>query len=63
MASHSLGLTLYQAARRLGVPFTKETEPVDRFVSIDGMRLHYLEWGDAAGPAILMLHGGAQQAP
>ena len=46
MASHSLGLTLHQAARQMGVPFTQENEPADRFVDANGLRFHYLEWGD-----------------
>ena len=51
MASHSLGLSLHEAARRMGVPFTVESEPVDRFVSANGLRLHYLEWGPPASGA------------
>ena len=62
MASHSLGLSLHEAARRMGVPFTVENEPVDRFVKVNGINLHYLEWGDTDRPAILMLHGISQQA-
>lgn len=62
MASHSLGLTLHEAARQKGVPFTQENQPVDRYVQINGMNFHYLEWGNPADPAILMLHGNSQQA-
>lgn len=62
MASHSLGLSLYEAARRVGVPFAAENEPVDRFVEVGGLRFHYLEWGDVGSPAVLMLHGASQQA-
>ena len=62
MASHSLGLTLYQAARQKGVSFVREIEPADRNVSVNGMNFHYLEWGDPVNPTILMLHGGSQQA-
>ena len=29
---------------------------------MDGLNLHYLEWGDVANPAVLMLHGASQQA-
>ena len=61
MASHSLGLTLHQAAREKGVPFTLENEPIDREVKINGMNFHYLEWGDSSNPLIVMLHGGSQQ--
>lgn len=62
MASHSLGLTLHQAARQKGVTFTQENEPVDRNVQVNGMTFHYLEWGQAGNPLIVMLHGGSQQA-
>ena len=62
MASHSLGLSLHDAARRMGVPFVEENEPVDRFVDANGLRFHYLEWGNPANPTVLMLHGVSQQA-
>ena len=62
MASHSVGLTLYEAAREMGVAFTQENEPVDRYVPLDGMNFHYLEWGDAASTTVLMLHGVSQQS-
>ena len=56
------GMTLHQAARQLGVPFTRESEPVDRSILVNGMTFHYLEWGDAINPTIMMLHGALQQA-
>jgi esterase len=62
MASHSLGLTLYQAALQKGVPFTQENEPVDKQILVNDMPFHYLEWGDSSKPLIVMLHGGSQQA-
>ena len=62
MASHSLGLTLYDAARQMGVSFSQENEPVDKSVQIDGMNFHYLEWGDPSNPSILVLHGNSQQS-
>ena len=62
MASHSLGLTLHQAARQKGVRFSQENEPVDRDVLVNGMNFHYLEWGEAGNPLVVMLHGGSQQA-
>ena len=62
MASHSLGLSLHEAARRMGVPFVDENEPVDRFVEVNGLRFHYLEWGNPGNPTVLMLHGVSQQA-
>jgi esterase len=34
----------------------------DRFANVNGLRLHYLEWGDAANPPVVMLHGIARHA-
>ena len=56
------GMTLYEAARQMGVPFSGENAPSDRYVDVNGLNLHYLEWGDAANPTVLMLHGRSQQA-
>ena len=58
----SQGMTIHQAARQMGVPFTKENEAADRSIQVHGLNLHYLEWGDAANPTVLMLHGASQQA-
>ena len=62
MASHSLGLSLHEAARKMGVPFTEENEPVDRTIKANGLNFHYLEWGDSSNPTVVMLHGVSQQA-
>ena len=62
MASQSLGLSLHEAARSMGVPFTQENEPEDRTVRANGLNFHYLEWGDPANPTLVMLHGVSQQA-
>jgi len=29
----------------------------DRFVTVNGLKLHYLDWGDPAKPPFIMLHG------
>lgn len=31
--------------------------PADRFVVVDGLRLHYLDWGNAAKPPLVLVHG------
>ncbi|HXG52903.1 MAG TPA: alpha/beta hydrolase [candidate division Zixibacteria bacterium] len=31
--------------------------PVDRFFHNDGLRLHYLEWGDPSGRTVVFVHG------
>ena len=62
MASHSLGLSLYQAARNMGVPFVEEIAPADGTVKANGLNFHYLEWGDSTKPTVVMFHGVSQQA-
>ena len=54
------GLSLYDAARAMGVKFANENAPQDKFVTANGMRFHYLEWGSADNPPMLLLHGFAQ---
>lgn len=34
----------------------------DRFVSVDGLRLHYLDWGNVGKPPLIMLHGIGRDA-
>jgi pimeloyl-ACP methyl ester carboxylesterase len=36
--------------------------PEDRAVAVNGLRLHYLDWGNSRLPALIFLHGFAQQA-
>jgi len=58
--TESEGMNLYNAARAMGVTFTTEAVPQDRFVTADGRRFHYLEWGEPDSPTMLLLHGYAQ---
>jgi esterase len=37
-------------------------QPADRFADVDGMRLHYLEWGTSGRQPLLLLHGIARVA-
>lgn len=34
----------------------------DRFVTVNGLRLHYLDWGTEGKPPFIMLHGGSAYA-
>ena len=34
-----------------------EPLPSDRFVQVNGLRIHYLDWGNAGKPPLLLLHG------
>lgn len=36
--------------------------PVSKFVEVQGLRLHYLEWGDSASPDLLLVHGSGDNA-
>ena len=53
-------MTLHDAARAAGVTFAEDALPQDRYVTANGLRFHYLEWGDPANPDVLLLHGFAQ---
>ena len=56
----SQGLSLHDAARAQGVTFEREATPDDRFVEANGLRFHYLDWGNTDAPDMLLLHGFAQ---
>ena len=32
-------------------------QPIDRFITVNGLRIHYLEWGSADKQPLIMLHG------
>jgi pimeloyl-ACP methyl ester carboxylesterase len=34
------------------------TEPADRFYESHGLRLHYVDWGNASAPPLVLIHGG-----
>ena len=53
-------LSLYDAARAMGVTFVQEHVPGDKYVAANGLRFHYLDWGDPGNPPMLLLHGFAQ---
>src|SRR5437868_6191181 len=42
--------------RALATPFE------DRFVQVDGARIHYLRWGQVGKPGLLLVHGGYAHA-
>jgi len=33
-------------------------EPADRFYESQGLRLHYVDWGNEAAPPLILVHGG-----
>lgn len=46
----------------LGVSLPATAQPQDRFITVNNLRIHYLEWGDASKPPFIMLHGIARIA-
>lgn len=38
------------------------TQYQDKFVAVNGLRLHYLDWGSEGKPPFIMLHGGSAYA-
>src|SRR6266576_4545690 len=36
---------------------TRAAAPADRFVTVNGLRIHYLDWGSPDKPPFIMLHG------
>lgn len=56
------GMSVFNAARKMGVKFSKEVSPEEKYVQTNGMRFHYLDWGNHGKPKMLLLHGGAQSA-
>jgi pimeloyl-ACP methyl ester carboxylesterase len=50
------------AADLAGIDVAEIVTPTSRDVVVDGLRLHYLDWGNHDAPAVLFLHGGALTA-
>jgi|TARA_B100000959_G_scaffold180126_1_gene188419 pimeloyl-ACP methyl ester carboxylesterase len=55
------GLSLLEAARRSGLDIAEAAEPTDKTVELNGLKFHYLDWGNGHLPDLLFLHGTAQQ--
>jgi pimeloyl-ACP methyl ester carboxylesterase len=43
-------------------PLVAQAPYADRFITVNGLRLHYLEWGDSTKPPMILLHGIARHA-
>ena len=55
--------TLHAAALSTGLDVTKEEiDWQDEFAQLNDLKLHYLDWGTAGKPPLLLLHGGMQTA-
>jgi esterase len=44
------------------LPLGQASVETERFATVNGLRLHYLEWGDSAKPPMILLHGIARHA-
>ncbi len=53
---------LRTAAQVAGLEDVEISLPEDHHVVLDGMRLHYVDWGRAGLPAVVFLHGGGLTA-
>ena len=62
MTSSAEFASLLQSAADLGVTHDPEVRYASRNTVVRGMRFHFLEWGEADAPTILLLHGGNQSA-
>jgi len=51
-----------RAAAEMGLRLPLVVEPHDKSVTVNGLRFHYLDWGNEDKPPMLLLHGGAQTA-
>jgi pimeloyl-ACP methyl ester carboxylesterase len=54
--------SLLQSAADLGIPHSPDARYVSRQTVVRGLRFHFLEWGEADAPPVLLLHGGNQSA-
>jgi esterase len=41
----------------LGFTISAAAQPADKFITVDGLRIHYLEWGSPNSQPLIMLHG------
>ncbi len=57
-------MTLGLAVGALEEKTAKTAKPphADRYATVGGLRLHYLEWGESSRPAMILLHGIARHA-
>ena len=62
MSLQTEGLSLFEAARLVGVAFSEEVEPQDKEVVVNGLKLHYLDWGSEGKQPLLFVHGALQQS-
>ncbi len=50
------------AAKAAGLKPRAIVQPTDHWVNLNGIRFHYLDWGNAELPHVVLLHGGSLTA-
>lgn len=60
--SSQKGMNLWEAAKVIGVPFSRRILPEPRFIQGNEICFNYLNWGDDNAPPMLLLHGRSQTA-
>lgn len=50
-------MTAILALTLLIAPMQSDVRPVDGFVTVEGLRIHYLEWGSQEAQPLILLHG------
>src|SRR5215212_5431669 len=51
-----------EAAAAAGIRPSRIVQPEDRWVESNGIRFHYLDWGNPHLPPVVLLHGGSLTA-
>ena len=49
-------------AGALQIPFSDESAPMTGYITANGLRMHYLDWGHSDKPNLLFLHGASLTA-
>ena len=60
--SSQKGMNLWEAARVIGVPFSRCVLPETRMIQGEELRFSYLNWGEDTAFPMLLLHGRSQTA-
>ncbi len=58
--SKGFGVSMPDAARAMGIKFSEDAQPEDKFLTVNDLRFHYLDWGKEGNPPMVLLHGGGQ---
>jgi pimeloyl-ACP methyl ester carboxylesterase len=61
MAENAIEL-MSEAAKAAGLSPPAIVQPDDRYVELNGLRFHYLDWGNDHLPHVVLLHGGSLTA-